>query len=163
MPLAHHPDKLNLIARSGPGGGGLVLSGHADTVPYDEGAWSTDPFTMIAVVDVDEAVDFYVERLGFSLSARMGPPFAIVERDGLELWLSGPQTSAAKPMPDGSVPEPGGWNRLVLEVDDVAALAERLRTAGVRCRNAPLTGPGGTQVLIEDPAGNPVELFSPRG
>ena len=121
------------------------------------------PTIRYLVTDVDEAVDFYVERLGFTLSARMGPPFAIVERDGLELWLSGPQTSAAKPMPDGSVPEPGGWNRLVLEVDDVAELAERLLAAGVRFRNEPLSGPGGTQVLIEDPSGNPIELFTPRG
>ena len=129
-----------------------------DRVSYD----ARVPAIRYLVTDVDEAVDFYVERLGFTLSARWGPPFAIVERDGLELWLSGPQTSAAKPMPDGSVPEPGGWNRLVLEVDDVADLVERLRAAGVRCRNEPLTGPGGTQVLVEDPAGNPVELFSPR-
>lgn len=115
------------------------------------------------VTDVDEALAFYVERLGFALSARMGPPFAIVERDGLELWLSGPQTSAAKPMPDGSVPQPGGWNRLVLEVEDVKALVELLRADGVRFRNEPLSGPGGTQVLIEDPSGNPIELFTARG
>ncbi len=121
------------------------------------------PAIRYLVADVDEAVDFYVERLGFTLSARMGPPFAIVERDGLELWLSGPQTSAAKPMPDGSMPEPGGWNRLVLEVDEVVELVDRLRAAGVRFRNEPLSGPGGTQVLIEDPSGNPIELFTPRG
>lgn len=120
------------------------------------------PTIRYLVADVDEAVAFYVERLGFTLSARMGPPFAIVERDGLELWLSGPRTSAARPMPDGSVPAPGGWNRLVLEVDDVDAFADRLRSDGVRFRNEPLSGPGGTQVLIEDPSGNPIELFAPR-
>jgi len=92
----------------------------------------------------------------------MGPAFAIVERDGRSLWLSGSQSSAAQPMPDGRVPEPGGWNRLVIEVSDVAGEAERLRSAGVVFRNEPLTGPGGTQVVLDDPSGNPVELFSPR-
>lgn len=121
------------------------------------------PVIRYLVSDVDEAIAFYVERLGFTLATRMGPPFAIVERGGLELWLSGPQTSAARPMPDGTVPEPGGWNRIVLEVDDVVELAGRLRADGVRFRNEPLTGPGGTQVLIEDPSGNPIELFTARG
>ena len=92
----------------------------------------------------------------------MGRAFAIVEREGLSLWLSGPQSSAAQPMPDGRVPEPGGWNRLVIEVEDVAAEFERLRSAGVLFRNDPLSGPGGTQVVLDDPSGNPVELFSPR-
>ena len=92
----------------------------------------------------------------------MGPAFAIVERAGLELWLSGPQTSAAQPMPDGRVPAPGGWNRLVLEVDDVAEAVSRLRAAGAQFRNEPISGPGGTQVLVEDPSGNPIELFSAR-
>ena len=114
------------------------------------------------VTSVDEVIAFYVERLGFRLEMQMGPAFGIVERDGLELWLSGPQSSAARPMPDGRTPEPGGWNRLVLEVDDVAAEVERLRAAGVRFRNEPLTGPGGTQVLLEDPSGNPIELFASR-
>ena len=92
----------------------------------------------------------------------MGPAFAIVERDGLSLWLSGPQTSAAQPMADGRGPEPGGWNRLVIEVSDVAGEVERLRAAGVAFRNEPLSGPGGTQVVLDDPSGNPVELFSAR-
>ena len=92
----------------------------------------------------------------------MGPAFAIVERDGLSLWLSDPQSSAAQPMPDGRVPEPGGWNRLVIEVEDVAAEVDRLRSAGVQFRNEPLSGPGGTQIVLDDPSGNPVELFSPR-
>ena len=118
--------------------------------------------TRYLVHDADEAVAFYVDLLDFELVNRMGPAFAIVQRDGLELWLSGPQTSAAQPMPDGSVPEPGGWNRIVLEVDDASAAVERLVAAGVRCRNEPLSGPGGTQVLIEDPSGNPIELFTPR-
>ena len=118
--------------------------------------------TRYLVRDADEAVAFYVDLLGFELIARMGPAFAIVERDGHELWLSGPQTSAAQPMPDGGVPGPGGWNRIVVEVDDVAAAVERLVATGVHCRNEPLSGPGGTQVLIEDPSGNPIELFTPR-
>jgi len=92
----------------------------------------------------------------------MGAAFAIVERNGLALWLSGPHTSAAQPMPDGRIPEPGGWNRLVIEVPDVSAEVERLRSAGVVFRNEPLTGPGGTQVVLDDPSGNPVELFSAR-
>jgi catechol 2,3-dioxygenase-like lactoylglutathione lyase family enzyme len=114
------------------------------------------------VADTDEAVRFYADQLGFALQQRMGPAFAIVERDGLELWLSGPQTSAAQPMPDGRGPTPGGWNRLVLEVEDIQETVARLRTAGVPFRNEPLSGPGGTQVLVEDPSGNPVELFSAR-
>ncbi len=92
----------------------------------------------------------------------MGPAFAIVERDALSLWLSGPQTSAAQPMPDGRVPERGGWNQLVIEVSDVLSEVKRLRSAGVVFRNEPLTGPGGTQVVLDDPSGNPVELFSAR-
>ena len=118
--------------------------------------------TRYLVRDADEAVAFYVDLLGFELVTRMGPAFAIVERDGHELWLSGPQTSAAQPMPDGRLPAPGGWNRVVLEFADVAAVVAGLAEAGVHCRNEPLSGPGGTQVLIEDPSGNPIELFTPR-
>lgn len=120
------------------------------------------PVTRYLVRDTDEAVSFYVDLLDFEVLARMGPAFAIVARDGHELWLSGPQTSAAQPMPDGTVPQPGGWNRLVVEVDDVSATLAQLEDAGVRRRNEPLTGPGGTQVLVEDPSGNPIELFAPR-
>ena len=114
------------------------------------------------VADTDQAVAFYTDLLGFTLQTRMGPAFAIVGRDGLELWLSGPQTSAAQPMPDGRAPTPGGWNRLVLEVEDVQEVVARLRAAEVPFRNDPLSGPGGTQVLVEDPSGNPVEVFSAR-
>ena len=114
------------------------------------------------VADTDQAVAFYTDLLGFTLQTRMGQAFAIVERGGLELWLSGPQTSAAQPMPDGRVPAPGGWNRLVLQVDDVQEMAARLLAAGVSFRNEPPSGPGGTQVLVEDPSGNPVELFAAR-
>ena len=111
------------------------------------------------VPDVDDAVGFYVDRLGFAVVERWGPAFAIVRRGDLTLWLSGPQSSAARPMPDGRRPGPGGWNRLVVEVDDIAATVEVLRRDGVVFRNDVVSGPGGRQILLEDPAGNPVELF----
>lgn len=114
------------------------------------------------VRDVDAAVDFYTQWLGFTLSERWGPPFAIVAKDDLKLWLSGPQTSAAKPMPDGRQPEPGGWNRLVLEVDDLATLVTQLKATGLQFRNEIIEGPGGKQILAEDPSGNPLELFEAR-
>lgn len=112
------------------------------------------------VHDVDKAVAFYEEVLGFTLRQRF-PPFAMIERGDLMLWIAGPKTSAAKPMPDGRKPEPGGWNRIVVEVDDIEAFVADLRSRGVTFRNEPLTGPGGTQVLIEDPSGNPIEIFQP--
>jgi catechol 2,3-dioxygenase-like lactoylglutathione lyase family enzyme len=111
------------------------------------------------VDDVDAAVAFYTGHLGFALEQQMGPAFALVSRDDLTLWLSGPQSSAARPMPDGGRPEPGGWNRLVLEVDDLEAEVQRLRQAGLSFRNEIVTGPGGKQIVLEDSAGNPVELF----
>lgn len=113
------------------------------------------------VHDVDAALDFYVNKLGFKLAQRWGPPFAMVSLGDLTLWLSGPGTSAARPMPDGAQPAPGGWNRLVLEVSDFDAKVAALRAGGVRMRSDVVTGPGGSQVLIEDPSGNPVELFEP--
>lgn len=113
------------------------------------------------VTDVDQSVAFF-ERLGFVVVERWGPAFAIVSRDGLELWLSGPRTSAARPMPDGSVPTPGGWNRIALSLPALAEFAEELRSAGVAFRSELISGPGGTQVLIEDPDGNPIELFQAR-
>ncbi|HCT77274.1 MAG TPA: hypothetical protein DGT23_11925 [Micromonosporaceae bacterium] len=119
------------------------------------------PAMRYIVNDVAAAVDFYVERLGFQEKERFGPAMAIVERDGLRLWLAGPAASASRPMPDGRRPEPGGWNRLVLEVDDLDVLVEQLRAARTTFRNEPISGPGGRQVLIEDTSGNPVELFQP--
>jgi catechol 2,3-dioxygenase-like lactoylglutathione lyase family enzyme len=119
--------------------------------------------TVRYIVDnVGAAVHFYVDQLGFGLEQQFGPAMAIVARDGLNLWLAGPQSSAAKPMPDGRTPSAGGWNRIVVTVDDLAALLDRLTAAGVPCRNAIVSGPGGRQVLIEDPSGNPIELFEPR-
>ena len=113
------------------------------------------------VDDVGEAIRFYVDRLGFTLVQRMGTAFAVVGRDDLSLWLSGPRTSAALPMPDGRSPEPGGWNRLVLEMEDIQDVVAGLRASGATFRNDLTTGPGGTQILVEDPSGNPVELFEP--
>jgi catechol 2,3-dioxygenase-like lactoylglutathione lyase family enzyme len=114
------------------------------------------------VDDVDAAIAFYVDELGFTLDQQMGPAFARVQRGDLQLWLSGPLSSAARPMPDGQQPVAGGWNRLVVEVDDIAEVSNRLRAAGIRFRNEIVTGPGGQQILLEDPAGNPIELFQPR-
>jgi catechol 2,3-dioxygenase-like lactoylglutathione lyase family enzyme len=111
------------------------------------------------VGDVDVAIAFYTGHLGFKLEQQMGPAFAIVSRDDLTLWLSGPQSSAARPMPDGRHPEPGGWNRLVVEVDDLPAKVAELKQAGLSFRNEIVTGPGGRQIVLEDSDGNPVELF----
>ena len=114
------------------------------------------------VKDVEASLPFY-ESLGFHLVERMGPPFAIVGRDDLRLWLSGPASSAARPLADGSVPVPGGWNRIVVEVEDIAAPIEALRALGARFRSEVVQGPGGRQILLEDPSGNPIELFQHAG
>jgi len=114
------------------------------------------------VDDVDVSLPFY-EALGFSLTERWGPPFAMLAHGDLELWLSGPGTSASKPMADGTSPAPGGWNRLVLEVENLHGAMDAVRAAGARFRSEPIQGPGGEQVLVEDPSGNPIELFQPRG
>ena len=114
------------------------------------------------VGDVDAAIAFYTEHLGFTLEQQMGPAFGIVTRDNLSLWLSGPQSSAARPMPDGRRPEPGGWNRLVVEVDDLESKVTQLKEAGLSFRNEIVTGPGGKQIVLEDGDGNPVELFEAR-
>jgi catechol 2,3-dioxygenase-like lactoylglutathione lyase family enzyme len=111
------------------------------------------------VKHVDAAVSFYTAHLGFELERRMGPPFAIVRRGDLRLWLSGPESSASRPMPDGRLPEPGGWNRLVIEVGDLQATVQQLMQAGLIFRNQIVSGPGGKQILLEDPSGNPIELF----
>jgi len=118
--------------------------------------------TRYLVRDVPESLIFYVDTLGFEVVEQWGPAFAIVRYREDELWLSGPGTSAARAMPDGSLPEPGGWNRIVLEVEDLAPLAARLQELGVRFSGDLVTGPGGSQVLIEDPSGNRIELFQPR-
>ena len=114
------------------------------------------------VDDVDSAIDFYTTQFGFTLRSSAAPAFADVVRGNLRLLLSGPESSAGRPMPDGRMPEPGGWNRIHFVVDDIAADVERLRTAGATFRNDIISGPGGQQVVLEDPAGNPIELFEPR-
>ena len=114
------------------------------------------------VSDVERSVAFYVGQLGFEMVEQMGAAFARVQRGDLTLWLAGPQSSAARPMPDGRQPTPGGWNRFVIEVEDLAERVATLTVAGVTFRNAVVTGPGGKQILAEDPDGNPIELFEPR-
>lgn len=118
--------------------------------------------TVRAIVrDVEAAIAFYRDRLGFTLDQQFGPAMAIVRKDDLTLWLAGPLASASKPMPDGRRPEPGGWTRVVIQVADIEATVADLREAGATFRNTILAGPGGRQVLVDDPSGNPIELFQP--
>jgi len=112
--------------------------------------------------DADAAVDFYAERLGFTLEMRPGPGFAVLSRGNLQLLLNRPGAGGAgQPTPDGRSPEPGGWNRIQIEVSDLEREVEALREAGATFRNDIVTGRGGSQILLEDPAGNPIELFQP--
>jgi len=111
------------------------------------------------VDDVEAAVDFYTKHFGFTVGINAPPAFADVTRGRLRLLLSGPTSSAGRPMPDGRIPQPGGWNRIHFIVDDIDAEVERLRQQGVTFRNEIISGPGGRQILVEDPAGNPIELF----
>ena len=114
------------------------------------------------VDDVGEAIAFYTRHLGFGVEFNPAPGFAVLSRGELRLLLNEPGAGGAgQPMPDGRKPEPGGWNRIQLEVDDLAAKVEALRKAGARFRNDIVTGFGGKQILLEDPAGNPIELFEP--
>lgn len=119
------------------------------------------PAIRYLVNDVDAAIAFY-KLLGFKLADRWGPPFAIVKKGSLSLWLSGPGTSARKVLKSGAKPEPGGWNRIVLPVKDIGAAVAELEAQGVRFRAKPIKGPGGQQALVEDPSGNPIELFQPQ-
>ena len=125
----------------------------------------TSPHEMVnvryMVDDVQAAVDFYTGHLGFALRSTAAPAFADVSRGNLRLLLAGPASSAGRPMPDGRQPGPGGWNRIPFLVDDIEAEVARLRAEGVSFRNEIVTGPGGKQILAEDPSGNVVELFQP--
>jgi len=114
------------------------------------------------VDDVQAAVDFYTTHFGFTVRSSAVPAFADVVRGHLRLLLSGPQSSAGRPMPDGRTPAPGGWNRIHFVVEDIEAEVERLRAAGTTFRNEIISGPGGRQIVAEDPAGNPIEIFQPR-
>jgi catechol 2,3-dioxygenase-like lactoylglutathione lyase family enzyme len=113
------------------------------------------------VHDVQAAIDFYTTHFGFTLKTAALPAFADITRGNLRLLLAGPRSSAGRPMPDGRTPEPGGWNRIHFVVDDITAEVDRLKAAGVKFRNDIVTGPGGRQILLDDPSGNPVELFQP--
>ena len=113
------------------------------------------------VDDVDEAIKFYTGCLGFEVLSSAAPAFADVQRGNLRLLLSGPKSSAGRPMPDGVTPGPGGWNRIHFIVDDLEAEVDRLRASGGTFRNDIVTGPGGKQILLLDPSGNVIELFEP--
>ncbi len=115
------------------------------------------------VDDVESAVAFYTTHFDFTVRSSAAPAFADVVRGNLRLLLSGPTSSAGRPMPDGRTPGPGGWNRIHLIVDDIEAEVEGLRAAGLSFRNDIVSGPGGQQILLEDPSGNPIELFQPAG
>ncbi|MFC0106280.1 VOC family protein [Kibdelosporangium aridum] len=113
------------------------------------------------ISDVAAAVEFYTKHLGFTVDLDASPAFASVSRGPLRLLLAGAKSSAGRPMPDGVVPQPGGWNRIQLVFEDLAAEVDRLRAAGLTFRNDILSGPGGQQILLQDPSGNFVELFQP--
>ena len=113
------------------------------------------------VEDVEEAVGFYTSHFGFALRSSAAPAFADVVRGRLRLLLAGPESSAGRPMPDGRKPGPGGWNRIHLIVADIGVEVDQLRSAGLSFRNDIITGPGGRQILLDDPSGNPIELFEP--
>ncbi len=117
------------------------------------------PAIRYVVKDVDRAIAFYTQHLGFKVEHNQSPAFARVSANGLTLWLSGPTSSAARPMPDGRRPEPGGWNRFVVDVKDLAARVAEMKKAGILFRNEIVVGPGGKQIVAEDPDGNPVEFF----
>ena len=113
------------------------------------------------VKDVERSIKFYTEHLGFKLEHQAGSMFASVSLDGLNVFLSGPGSSGARQLPDGRQQEPGGWNRIVLKVKDLPSLTETMKKAGLRFRNEIETGPAGSQIQVEDPDGNAIELFEP--
>jgi catechol 2,3-dioxygenase-like lactoylglutathione lyase family enzyme len=113
------------------------------------------------VNDVQESIDFYTRHFAFELRSSAAPAFADVVRGRLRLLLAGPASSAGRPMPDGRKPAPGGWNRIHFVVEDIDGEVQRLRSAGLSFRNEIVSGPGGQQILLDDPSGNPIELFQP--
>ncbi|HMG96433.1 MAG TPA: VOC family protein [Gemmatimonadaceae bacterium] len=115
------------------------------------------------VDDVEAAIAFYTTHFGFTVRSNAAPAFADIVRGPLRILLSGPKSSAGRPMPDGRQPGPGGWNRIHFIVEDIEAEVARLRAAGVRFRNDIISGPGGKQIVLDDPSGNPIELFQPAG
>jgi catechol 2,3-dioxygenase-like lactoylglutathione lyase family enzyme len=115
------------------------------------------------VDDVEASIGFYTNHFGFTVRTSAAPAFADVVRGNLRLLLSGPKSSAGRPMPDGRTPAPGGWNRIHFIVEDIEADVERLRAAGLTFRNEIVSGPGGRQIVLDDPSGNPIELFQPAG
>jgi glyoxylase I family protein len=129
------------------------------TEPFILGLWGV----RYQVKDVQRAVAFYTQTLGFKLDMQNLPAFGQVSIGGLKLILSGPGASGSRPMPDGSQQEPGGWNRVVLQVKDLPARVAELKNQGVRFRNEIEAGPGGRQIQVDDPDGNPIELFEPAG
>ena len=124
---------------------------------------STDEIVSVRymVDDVEESIEFYTKLLGFEQLTNFAPAFADVQRGNLRLLLAGPTSSAGRPMPDGAKPEPGGWNRIHFIVDDIDAEVTRLRDEGATFRNDIIEGPGGKQILLQDPSGNVLEIFEP--
>src|SRR5262245_45503848 len=137
------------------GTGGAVK----DTHSFILGLWGV----RYQVKDVSRSIAFYTQELGFKLDRKNLPAFAQVSVDGLKLILSGPGASGSRPIPDGRQQEPGGWNRVILKVSNLPARIEALKGAGLHFRNQLEVGPGGKQIQLEDPDGNPIELFEPQG
>lgn len=152
--------------------GALAMAGYAvghldlaSVAQAEEGAVKKPAFrpagVRYQVKDVDRSVQFYTRHLGFKVERPGGPAFASISNGTLILWLSGPGSSGSRPLPDGRMQTPGGWNRIALEVDDLQIRVAELKQAGLPFRNEIVTGPGGKQIQLEDPDGNPVELFEP--
>ena len=136
-----------------------AASSGAESQNFVKGLWGV----RYQVKDVKRSIDFYTQQLGFKLDQQHLPAFGQVSVGNLKLVLSGPGASGSRAMPDGKQQEPGGWNRIMLEVSDLPALIEKLKKAGLHFRNEMESGPGGKQIQIEDPDGNPIELFEPAG